>query len=98
MKMNYPIESMIKLDKETKTSGPIVPYGYNDKILKLALNDEIFRNHVYEIKRMVFIYAKFYEYTLGMQDKLSILIEKETNWFQLPFTWMACYSLYWKAA
>jgi len=79
MKMNYPIESMIKLDKETKTSGPIVPYGYNDKILKLALNDEIFINHVYEIKRMVFIYAKFYEATLGMQDKLSILIEKETN-------------------
>jgi hypothetical protein len=28
---------------------------------------------------MVFIYAKFYENTLGMQDKLSILIEKETK-------------------
>ena len=59
MKMNYPVESMIKLDKEAETQFPIVPFNYSNNTLVKALKDDIFRNHVHEIKRMVYIYAKF---------------------------------------
>ena len=79
MKMNYPVESMIILNKETKTQYPIIPFNYSNKTLIKALNDDIFRNHIHEIKRMIYIYANFYQYTLKMQDKLHELIEEEIN-------------------
>ena len=79
MKMNYPVESMIILNKETKTQSPIIPFNYSNKTLIKALNDDIFRNHIHEIKRMIYIYANFYQYTLKMQDKLHELIEEEIN-------------------
>ena len=82
MKLNYPINSMDSIDdidnfQEWGNFLKLTRFNYSDKILKKLNSDSIFRNHVYNMKRVILFYVKFYEDALIVNKNLSYLINEE---------------------
>ena len=82
MKLNYPINSMDSIDdidnfQEWGNFLKLTRFNYSDKILKKLNSDSIFRNHVYNMKRVILFYVKFYEDALIVNKNLSYLVNEE---------------------
>ena len=84
MKLNYPINSMDSIDdienfREWSTFMKVSEFNYSNKTLNKLNSDSIFRNHVYNMKRVILYYIKFYEDALIVNDNLSSLVNDELN-------------------
>jgi hypothetical protein len=84
MKLNYPINSMDSIDdienfQEWSTFLKVTQFNFSDKTLNKLNSDSIFKNHVYNIKRVILFYVKFYEDALIFNENLSSLINDELN-------------------
>ena len=84
MKLNYPISSMDSIDgienfQEWSTFMKVTEFDHNNKTLNKLNSDSIFRNHVYNMKRVILYYIKFYEDALLVNDNLSSLVNDELN-------------------
>ena len=84
MKLNYPINSMDSIDdienfQEWSTFLKVVQFKFSEKTLNRLNSDSIFRNHLYNIKRVILFYVKFYEDALLVNENLSSLINDELN-------------------
>ena len=84
MKLNYPINSMDSIDdienfREWSTFMKVSEFNYSNKTLNKLNSDSIFRNHVYNMKRVILYYIKFYEDALLVNDNLSSLVNDELN-------------------
>jgi hypothetical protein len=84
MKLNYPISSMDSIDdiENFQEWGPFMKvseFNYDNKTLNKLNSDSIFRNHVYNMKRVILYYIKFYEEALLVNDNLSSLVNDELN-------------------
>ena len=84
MKLNYPINSMDSIDdienfREWGTFMKVSEFNYSNKTLNKLNSDSIFRNHVYNMKRVILYYIKFYEDALIVNDNLSSLVNDELN-------------------
>lgn len=84
MKLNYPISSMDSIDdienfQEWGTFMKVSEFNYSNKTLNKLNSDSIFRNHVYNMKRAILYYLKFYEDALLVNDNLSSLVNNELN-------------------
>jgi hypothetical protein len=84
MKLNYPINSMDSIDdiknfQEWSTFLKVTQFNFSDKTLNKLNSDSIFKNHVYNIKRVILFYVKFYEDALLVNENLSSLINDELN-------------------
>ena len=84
MKLNYPINSMDSIDdienfREWGTFMKVSEFNYSNKTLNKLNSESIFRNHVYNMKRVILYYIKFYEDALIVNDNLSSLVNDELN-------------------
>ena len=84
MKLNYPINSMDSIDdienfQEWSTFLKVTQFNFSEKTLNKLNSDSIFKNHVYNIKRVILFYVKFYEDALIVNENLSSLINDELN-------------------
>jgi len=84
MKLNYPINSMDSIDdienfQEWSTFLKVVQFKFSEKTPNRLNSDSIFRNHLYNIKRVILFYVKFYEDALLVNENLSSLIKDELN-------------------
>ena len=84
MKLNYPISSMDSIDdienfQEWGTFMKVSEFNYSNKTLNKLNSDSIFRNHVYNMKRVILYYIKFFEDALLVNDNLSSLVSEELN-------------------
>ena len=84
MKLNYPINSMDSIDdienfREWGIFMKVSEFNYSNKTLNKLNSDSIFRNHVYNMKRVILYYIKFYEDALLVNDNLSSLVNDELN-------------------
>ena len=82
MKLNYPISSMdsigdIENFQEWSTFLKVTQFNFSEKTLNKLNSDSIFRNQVYNIKRVILFYVKFYEDALIVNENLSSLIDNE---------------------
>ena len=82
MKLNYPISSMDSIDdienfQEWSTFLKVTQFNFSEKTLNKLNSDSIFRNQVYNIKRVILFYVKFYEDALIVNENLSSLIDNE---------------------
>ena len=82
MKLNYPINSMDSIDdienfREWGTFMKVSEFNYSNKTMNKLNSDSIFRNHVYNMKRVILYYIKFYEDALIVNDNLSSLVDEE---------------------
>jgi len=82
MKLNYPINSMDSIDdienfREWGTFMKVSEFNYSNKTMNKLNSDSIFRNHVYNMKRVILYYVKFYEDALIVNDNLSSLVDEE---------------------
>ena len=57
----------------------VTEFDHNNKTLNKLNSDSIFRNHVYNMKRVILYYIKFYEDALLVNDNLSSLVNDELN-------------------
>jgi hypothetical protein len=84
MKLNYPISYMDNIDdienfQEWDTFMKVSKFNYSNKTLNKLKSDSIFKNHVYDMKRVILYYIKFYEEALLVNDNLSSLVNDELN-------------------
>jgi len=82
MKLNYPISSMDSIDdienfQEWSTFLKVTQFNFSEETLNKLNSDSIFRNQVYNIKRVILFYVKFYEDALIVNENLSSLIDNE---------------------
>ena len=82
MKLNYPISSMDSIDdienfQEWTIFLKVTQFEFSEKTLNKLNSDSIFRNQVYNIKRAILFYVKFYEDALIVNENLSFLINDE---------------------
>ena len=82
MKLNYPISSMDSIDdienfQEWSAFLKVTQFNFSEKTLNKLNSDSIFRNQVYNIKRVILFYVKFYEDALIVNKNLSSLIDNE---------------------
>ena len=82
MKLNYPISSMDSIDdienfQEWTIFLKVTQFEFSEKTLNKLNSDSIFRNQVYNIKRAILFYVKFYEDALIVNENLSSLIDNE---------------------
>jgi len=84
MKLNYPISSMDSINdienfQEWGAFMKVSEFNYDNKTLNKLNSDSIFRNHVYNMKRVILYYIKFYEEALLVNDNLSSIVNDELN-------------------
>ena len=82
MKLNHPIGSMDSIDdienfQEWSAFMKLTRFNYGEKTLNELNSDLIFRNHIYNLKRVILFYIKFYEDALIINENISSLIDEE---------------------
>ena len=82
MKLNHSIGSMDSIDdienfQEWSAFMKLTRFNYGEKTLNELNSDLIFRNHIYNLKRVILFYIKFYEDALIINENISSLIDEE---------------------
>ena len=62
------MESMVKVNRENNEYNRFLEFKYNSKTLKEMKKDYELKNHLFELKRIIFFYANLFE-GYGKQTK-----------------------------
>ena len=78
MKENYRINSMEKVERGMK-SGAFLSFEYSNSELEKMKRDGELRNYFFELKRIIYLYAKMFEGAISNTDRLSEYIRIELD-------------------
>ena len=78
MKENYRVNSMEKVKRGMKSSG-FLSFEYSDGELEKMKRDGELRNYFFELKRIIYLYARMFEGAMTRTDRLSEYIKIELD-------------------
>ena len=78
MKENYRVSSMEKVERGMKSNGFLSFEYSNSELEKMKRNSEL-RNYFFELKRIIYLYARMYEGAMSTTDNLSKYIRIELD-------------------
>ena len=78
MKANYTVNSMDKVERGMKSSG-FLSFNYSNDELKKMKKDSQLRNYFFELKRIIYLYARMFEGAMITTDRLSEYIKIELD-------------------
>ena len=78
MKENYRVSSMEKVERGMKSNG-FLSFEYSNSELEKMKRDSELRNYFFELKRIIYIYARMYEGAMSTTDNLSKYIRIELD-------------------
>ena len=78
MKENYRINSMEKVKRGMKSSG-FLSFEYSYGELEKMKRDGELRNYFFELKRIIYLYARMFEGAMTTTDRLSEYIKIELD-------------------
>lgn len=76
MKENYRVSSMEKVERGMKSNG-FLSFEYSNSELEKMKRDSELRNYFFELKRIIYLYARMYEGAMSTTDNLSKYIRIE---------------------
>jgi hypothetical protein len=78
MKENYRVSSMEKVERGMKSNG-FLSFEYSNSELEKMKRDSELRNYFFELKRIIYLYARMYEGAMSTTDNLSKYIRIELD-------------------
>ena len=78
MKENYRVSSMEKVERGMKSNG-FLSFEYSNSELEKMKRDSELRNYFFELKRIIYLYARMYEGAMSTRDNLSKYIRIELD-------------------
>ena len=78
MKENYRVSSMEKVERGMKSNG-FLNFEYSNSELEKMKRDSELRNYFFELKRIIYLYARMYEGAMSTTDNLSKYIRIELD-------------------
>ena len=78
MKENYRVSSMEKVERGMKSNG-FLSFEYSNSELEKMKRDGELRNYFFELKRIIYLYARMFEGAMSTTDRLSESIRIELD-------------------
>ena len=78
MKENYRVSSMEKVERGMKSNGFLSFEYSNSELEKMKIDGEL-RNYFFELKRIIYLYARMFEGAMSTTDRLSEYIRIELD-------------------
>ena len=78
MKENYRVNSMEKVERGMKSNG-FLSFEYSNSELEKMEKDSELRNYFFELKRIIYLYARMFEGAMTTTDRLSEYIKIELD-------------------
>ena len=78
MKEKYRVTSMEKVERGMKSNG-FLSFEYSNSELEKMKRDSELRNYFFELKRIIYLYARMYEGAMSTTDNLSKYIRIELD-------------------
>ena len=78
MKENYRVSSMEKVERGMKSNG-FLSFEYSNSELEKMKRDGELRNYFFELKRVIYLYARMFEGAMSTTDNLSKYIRIELD-------------------
>ena len=78
MKENYRVSSREKVERGMKSNG-FLSFEYSNSELEKMKRDSELRNYFFELKRIIYLYARMYEGAMSTTDNLSKYIRIELD-------------------
>ena len=78
MKENYRVSSMEKVERGMKSNG-FLNFEYSNSELEKMKRDSELRNYFFELKRIIYLYARMFEGAMSTTDRLSESIRIELD-------------------
>ena len=78
MKENYRVSSMEKVERGMKSNG-FLSFEYSNSELEKMKRDGELRNYFFELKRVIYLYARMFEGAMSTTDRLSEYIRIELD-------------------
>ena len=78
MKGNYRVSSMEKVERGMKSNG-FLSFEYSNSELEKMKRDGELRNYFFELKRIIYLYARMFEGAMSTTDRLSESIRIELD-------------------
>ena len=78
MKENYRVSSMEKVERGMKSNG-FLSFEYSNSELEKMKRDSELRNYFFELKRVIYLYARMFEGAMSTTDRLSEYIRIELD-------------------
>ena len=78
MKENYRVSSMEKVERGMKSNG-FLSFEYSNSELEKMKRDSELRNYFFELKRIIYLYARMFEGAMSTTDRLSESIRIELD-------------------
>ena len=78
MKEKYRVSSMEKVERGMKSNG-FLSFEYSNSELEKMKRDGELRNYFFELKRVIYLYARMFERAMSTTDRLSEYIRIELD-------------------
>lgn len=78
MKKNYSVSSMKKVERGMESAGFLSFYYSNSELDKMKRDSEL-RNYFFELKRIIYLYARMFEGAFSNSERLAGYIKIELN-------------------